>query len=60
MLDAETYAADASRFEVLLDYVDLVREIGRGPNGTPLLADVYDRYTNSLANGGREPMRGML
>lgn len=48
MLDAETYAADASRFEALLDYVDLVREIGRGPNGTPLLADVYDRYTKQL------------
>lgn len=49
LLDAETYASDASRFETLLDYVDLVRQIGRDPyNGTPLIATVYDRYAKQL------------
>ena len=45
MLDAETYANDASRFQVLLDYIDNVNTIGKDLGGTPLIADVYDRFT---------------
>ncbi len=44
--DEENYQGDNARFQVLLDYVDRVREIGRDPwNGSPLIVSAIDRYT---------------
>lgn len=42
----ETYQGDDERFQVLLDYVDRARELGRDPyNGSYLIAKAIDRYT---------------
>lgn len=44
--DEDTYWGDKVRFEILLNYIDRVRELGRDPwNGSPLIAMAIDRYT---------------
>ena len=50
LLDAETYASDAARFDVLLNYVDTVRDLGRDTfRNTPLLATAFDRTNGTPA-----------
>lgn len=45
MLDSETYESDMIRLSELEDYVGTVNKLGKDVyNGTPLLADMYDRY----------------
>lgn len=44
--DALTYEGDQTRFQILLDYIDRARALGRDPyNGSILLAKAIDRYT---------------
>lgn len=49
--DEQTYWGDKTRFDVLLNYIDRVRELGRDPwNGTPLIAMAIDRHTMKPAS----------